>query len=272
MIPSRKLFAVMLLVAGAAGFAMAAGNLDTASGPAQETPAANVAGAEASTATAPGTPASVEQETPMRPLLPVEEYTPTGMTAQEAIEAHATATEGPVQPIPFNHRFHTQELGMQCAYCHGGAQSSAVAPVPPVELCMGCHRVVGAQLEPIQELTGYWDRGEPVPWEQVYKVPEFVQFPHDAHIRNELACAECHGPVEEMDRVYKFSSLKMGWCLECHTGEGRETDYATDRLLARDFPPPQPAEEAQPVGLYPRTIDMEYGASRGPIECTACHY
>lgn len=271
MIPSRKLFAVMLFVAGAAGFAMAAGNLDRASGPAQETSATSESAADGAESIA-AAAAATEQEGPTRPLLPVQEYTPTGMTAQEAIEAHASAIEGPAQPIPFNHRFHTQELGMQCAYCHDGTQSSAVAAVPSVELCMGCHRVAGNQLEPIQELRGYWERSEPVPWEQVYKVPEFVQFPHDAHIRNELACAECHGPVEEMDRVYQFSSLTMGWCLECHMGEGLETDYATDRLLARDFPPPQPAEEGQPVGLYPRTIDMEYGATRGPIECTACHY
>jgi hypothetical protein len=137
---------------------------------------------------------------------------------------------------------------------------------------MGCHRIVGAQLEPIQELRGYWDRGEPVPWERVYKVPDFVQFPHDAHIRNELSCAECHGAVESMDRVSQVSSLKMGWCLECHMGEGQDTDYATDRLLAADFPPPAPPEGGQPVGLYPRTIDQRYGATRGPIECTACHY
>lgn len=270
MIPSRKLFSVMLLVAGAAGFAMAAGNLGSAAGPAQEASAPGESDTDPATTAAAGV--SDAQATATRPLLPVEDYAPTGMTAQEAIEAHASATEGPEQPIPFNHRFHTQELGMQCAYCHGGTQSSAVAAVPPVELCMGCHRIVGAQLDPIQQLQGYWERSEPIPWEQVYKVPEFVQFPHNAHLRNDLACAECHGPVEEMDRVYKFSSLKMGWCLECHMGEGQESDYATDRLLAREFPPPQPPQPGQPVGLYPRTIDVEYGASRGPIECTACHY
>ena len=277
MIPSRKFFAVVLAVAGAAGFAMAAGSL----APGEENPGradgAAVAGAEGYLATAPAkagaaAPAREAQEAGPRPLLPVYEYEAPGMTAQEAIDAHANAAEGPVQPIPFNHRFHVREIGMQCAYCHGGIESSAVAPIPPVDLCMGCHRIVGAQLEPIQDLRGYWDRGEPVPWERVYKVPDFVQFPHEAHVRNEVACSECHGPVEDMDRVYSVTDLRMGWCLECHMGDPQETDYATDYLLARDVERPRPPSPRQPVGLYPRTIDQMYGESRAPIDCTACHY
>lgn len=253
----------MLAVAGAAGFVMAFGGL--AGGPA-ETEAPGMANASGTLG------AAAQQEPAAPPLLPVTEWTGTGMTAQEAIDAHASAAEGPEQPIPFNHRFHVREIGMQCAYCHGGVESSAVAPIPPVELCMGCHRIVGAQLEPVQELRGYWDRGEPIPWERVYKLPDFVQFPHEAHIRNDLDCAECHGPVEDMDRVSKANSLSMGWCLECHMGEGQETDYATDRLLARDFAPPPTPEGRQSVGLYPRAIDQMYGSTRGPIDCTACHY
>jgi hypothetical protein len=257
MIPSRKIFVVILAVAGVAGFVTAFGRL--ADGPG-ETSGVNDA-----------TRTTAAQER-MAPLLTVTEWTGTEMTAQEAIEAHASAAEGPVQPIPFNHRFHVREIGMQCAYCHGGAESSAMAPIPPVELCMGCHRIVGGQLEPVQELRGYWDRGEPIPWERVYKLPDFVQFPHEAHIRNDLQCAECHGPVEDMDRIRKATPLSMGWCLECHMGEGQEADYATDRLLARDYPPPPMPEGRQSVGLYPQAIDQRYGATRGPIDCTACHY
>ena len=31
-------------------------------------------------------------------------------------------------------------------------------------------------------------------------------------------CQTCHGPVQEMQKVYQFSSLRMGWCIECHRG------------------------------------------------------
>ena len=80
------------------------------------------------------------------------------------------------------------------------------------------------------------------------------------------------GKVEEMDRVYKYSSLKMGWCLDCHWAVGEDTDVATDRLLIEQFPPPETPDERQPIGLYPRRLDQQYGANRGPIDCFACHY
>lgn len=197
---------------------------------------------------------------------------PTGQTATEAIEAHVAATRGPEQPIPFNHRFHVTELQMECEYCHVGTESSQVAAMPAVSVCMGCHRIIGNDLEPIQRLRGYYDSAEPVPWVRIHKLPEFVQFPHRAHIRNNLECDECHGKVEEMDRVYQAESLKMGWCLDCHWAEGEDTDDATDRLLVEASPPPPTPEGRQPVGLYPRALDQQYAANRGPIDCVACHY
>jgi hypothetical protein len=197
---------------------------------------------------------------------------PTGMTADEAIAAHVAATDGPEQPIPFNHRFHVTELQMECEYCHIGTESSQVAVMPPVSTCMGCHRIIGNNLEPIQRLRGYWDSEQPVPWTRVYKLPEFVQFPHQPHIRNQLECDECHGKVEEMDRVYQFTSLRMGWCLDCHWGEGEDTDVATDRLLLEEFPPPAIPAGRESPGLYPRILDEQYAVNRGPIDCVACHY
>ncbi|NNK47724.1 MAG: cytochrome c3 family protein, partial [Gemmatimonadetes bacterium] len=72
------------------------------------------------------------QEAPAR-IDPIKEYTATGQTADEAIAAHENATEGPEQPIPFNHRFHTQELQMQCEYCHGSSDQTAIAVMPAVD-------------------------------------------------------------------------------------------------------------------------------------------
>lgn len=270
MVPAKKFVVGLVLAAGVSGFVMAASRAsdsDVAGSP--DTAATDLAD-DASTVASSAPDQAMDDA--LGGLLPVEQYESTGQTAAEAIAAHENATEGPEQPIPFNHRFHVREIGMQCAYCHDGVQVSPMAPIPSVDLCMGCHRIVGSQHEAIQDLRGYYERGEPVPWERVYKVPDFAHFPHNAHLRNEIACSECHGPVEDMDRVYKYSSLKMGWCLACHMGEGQETDYATYRTLVEKYPPPQPPEGGQPVGLYPRTIDQQYAANRGPIDCTACHY
>ena len=136
---------------------------------------------------------------------------------------------------------------------------------------MGCHRIAGTGLPPVEELRGYESRGEPIEWEWVYKLPEFVQFSHKAHLRN-LECQDCHGPVEEMDRVYQWAPLTMGWCLECHRQPPSEGDVATDHTLARDNPPPRAPAPRQPEGFYPRDIDTDYGRTRAPTDCAACHY
>ena len=194
------------------------------------------------------------------------------MPAQwRAIYDHENASRGPEQPIPFNHRFHVTDLQIDCMYCHVGTERSVSGVVPSLEVCMGCHRIAGTGLPPVEELRQYEARGEPIEWEWVYKLPEFVQFSHKAHVRN-LECQDCHGPVEEMDRVYQWAPLTMGWCLECHRQAPFDGDVATDHTLARDNPPPRAPAPRQPEGFYPRDIDTDYGQTRAPTDCAACHY
>lgn len=199
---------------------------------------------------------------------PADTLTP----AQRAVRLHRRADRGPEQPVPFSHRFHVSEVQLECQYCHTGSRESQVAVMPPLSTCMGCHRVVGQGIAGIDTLRAYWSRDEPVPWERVYKVPEFVQFKHQPHLRNGVECQECHGPVEEMDRVYKASSLSMGWCLACHRQEPQPGDVATDYRLAREAEVPQSPEGRQPIGLYPYRISSGYAAYRAPDDCATCHY
>src|SRR5262245_37995486 len=124
--------------------------------------------------------------------------------------------QGPVQPINFSHRIHAGQNQMDCKYCHYGAASSPWANIPAVSTCMGCHKIVATDKPEIVKLTGYFDRGEQVPWVKVHWLPDHVKFNHKRHVRAGFACQQCHGPVQEMDRVYQYSSLKMGWCGTCH--------------------------------------------------------
>ncbi len=192
--------------------------------------------------------------------------------AEQAILDHYRADRGPEQPVPFNHQWHVSELQMSCEYCHGGGQGSEAVVMPSTSVCMGCHRIAGGDLPAIAALRTYAGQDAPVPWIRVYKVPEFVQFSHQPHLRNEIACQECHGPVEEMARIYQASDLSMGWCLECHTGEPEPGDVATDYHLARETTLPPLPEGRQSRGLYPIQIDQGYAENRAPIDCAACHY
>ena len=123
---------------------------------------------------------------------------------------------GPEQPIAFSHQLHAGKLGMDCLYCHYGAEKSAISNIPPVSTCMGCHKIAASDKPEIQKLTGFAERGEPIPWVEVYKLPAHVKYNHKRHIKAGIACQTCHGPVQEMPVIYQYSSLKMGWCVTCH--------------------------------------------------------
>ncbi len=133
----------------------------------------------------------------------------------------------PDQPIAFNHKVHVSDNAIQCLYCHSYADRSPFAGVPSVERCMGCHLIVAAQTEGVQALNGYWQRKEPIPWTKVNVLPRFVHFNHEAHVRAEVECAECHGDVQNMSKISQTSSLKMGWCLDCHRKEEASVDCLT---------------------------------------------
>ena len=146
-----------------------------------------------------------------------------------------TATAS-VQPIAFPHNVHVQQYKMDCQYCHSDARRSEYAGLPSVERCLGCHKITAADRPEIQKLAEYAAKQEPIPWVRVFKVPEFTYFPHKAHVRAEVACQTCHGPVETMttaaaasagpqltDDVLRLAGfrpapppLSMGWCLDCH--------------------------------------------------------
>lgn len=178
--------------------------------------------------------------------------------------------EGPVQPVFFSHRRHAGEYEIDCYYCHSNTDRSPWASMPPLELCLGCHRVVKAASPEIAKLRGYQERGEPIPWERIYKVADYVQFNHGRHIRAEVECEECHGKVEEHDVIYQWAPLTMGWCLECHK-KPQEDEAKLQSAEGNAARFAEPGREAH-HSMYPKSIDSQYGVLNGPIDCAACHY
>ncbi len=131
---------------------------------------------------------------------------------------------GPEQPVPFSHRFHVSDRGLSCILCHPGVMKTAHAEIPPVETCMLCHHTVIYYHPQIERLRKLYDTGQPVAWNRVYPLPDFVFFNHSVHWRSGFDCSECHGDVASMDRVYPVYKLKMGFCWNCHVKEGFSTD------------------------------------------------
>ncbi len=127
----------------------------------------------------------------------------------------------PEQPIAYSHQPHV-EAGMQCLYCHSSAMRSDIAGIPSVEKCMGCHAIIATDNEAVQALTGYWERGEPIPWNRVDKQPGFVYFSHQAHIGAGVNCETCHGDVGQMAVTRPALRMDMGWCLDCHLEQSQD--------------------------------------------------
>jgi hypothetical protein len=165
------------------------------------------------------------------------------------------------QPVEFDHRHHTQDDGIDCRYCHDTVEKAATAGIPSTERCMGCHNQVWNQsplLEPVRR--SYFSRN-PIPWNRVHDLPDFVYFDHSVHVRHGVGCVTCHGRVDRMARVYQVASLRMDWCLECHREpEKRLRPLAEITDMAR-------SEQDPGVSL---AVARDLGVRRLTY-CSACH-
>ncbi len=150
----------------------------------------------------------------------------------------------PSQPIAFSHKRHAGELQIPCLYCHSGAEEGAHATIPDLATCMNCHEQVRpvtaeGKLHPgVAKLLDHWDRREPIKWNKVHDLADFVYFDHSRHLRAGLECADCHGQVEKHDRMRREHSLKMSWCLGCHKQDrqpGQKTAFPGQTTRAPIF-------------------------------------
>jgi hypothetical protein len=58
---------------------------------------------------------------------------------------------------------------------------------------------------------------KPIAWTKIHNLPDHVYFNHSQHVKvGKVQCQRCHGPIQEMDEVYQFAPLSMGWCINCH--------------------------------------------------------
>lgn len=133
----------------------------------------------------------------------------------------------PTQPIPFSHKLHAGDKKMPCEYCHSAARRSSSAGIPSMNTCMGCHKVVATDRDPIKWLTEKYNKNEPVEWVKVHDLPEYAHFTHKQHIAAGLPCQQCHGPVETMATIEQVAPLQMGWCVGCHKEKGASTNCLT---------------------------------------------
>lgn len=168
----------------------------------------------------------------------------------------------PRQPVPFDHRHHAGQLGIDCGYCHAEVETAAYAGYPATHTCMTCHSQIWTEAEALAPVRESLATGTPLRWNRVHDLPDFVYFHHGIHVQSGVPCEHCHGPVPEMARVYKAKSLHMGWCLDCHR-EPSKYLRSKDAVFDFEWRPPEDRErQAERLvaerGIEPAKLDHCY--------------
>ncbi|MDA0577859.1 MAG: cytochrome c3 family protein [Verrucomicrobia bacterium] len=120
------------------------------------------------------------------------------------------------QDVPFSHKHHVQQLGLDCRYCHTSVETAAFAGIPPTKTCMNCHAQIWKDAPMLQPVRDSFASGKPLNWVRVHDAPDFVYFDHSIHVNRGIGCVSCHGQVDDMPLMWKEKTLHMQWCLECH--------------------------------------------------------
>jgi hypothetical protein len=126
----------------------------------------------------------------------------------------------PHQPVLFSHRHHAGELRIDCRNCHATVETSAFAGMPSTQTCLACHSQIFTDTTMLRAVVLSAERGEPLHWNRVTRLPDHVFFDHGIHVAKGVGCTTCHGDVGNMALLAKGEPLSMRWCLDCHRDPG----------------------------------------------------
>jgi hypothetical protein len=169
----------------------------------------------------------------------------------------------PEQPIPFSHKHHVKDDGIDCRYCHTSVETSSFAGIPPTETCMTCHSQIWSSATLTAAIRESWASGKSIEWTRVHDLPDFVYFNHSIHINKGIGCSTCHGQVNEMPLTYKVNTLNMNWCINCHRQPERFIRPKAEVFnIDYQYPPDQ-------LELGKKLVDEYHVHSL--TDCVTCH-
>jgi len=169
------------------------------------------------------------------------------------------------QPVPFSHDHHVSGLGIDCRYCHTAVERSSSAGIPPTATCYNCHKLIWNDAPMLAPVRESFRTGQPIAWNKVHDLPDFVYFDHSIHVAKGVGCASCHGRIDRMKLVYQAQSLQMSWCLECHRNPEKNLRPKSEIFNM--------AWEAKDQNALGAELRKEYGlrTTFALTNCSTCH-
>ena len=120
------------------------------------------------------------------------------------------------QPVQFSHKHHVADDGIDCRYCHTSVEKSAYAGMPATQTCMSCHSQIWSDSPELAPVRASYISGQPIQWNRVHDMPDFVYFNHSIHLKKGISCVSCHGRIDQEPLAKKVNTMTMQWCLDCH--------------------------------------------------------
>jgi hypothetical protein len=167
------------------------------------------------------------------------------------------------QPVPFSHKHHAGELGIDCRYCHTSVEQSSFAGLPPTQTCMTCHSQIWIKAPILEPVRASYRDDKSLEWNRVNALPDFVYFNHSIHVAKGVGCTTCHGPIAEMPLTWAANTLQMSWCLGCHR-EPEKFVRPKEYVFSTTYEPPSDQVE---LG---KKLLKEYNVHTS-TDCYTCH-
>jgi len=172
------------------------------------------------------------------------------------------------QPVDFPHNTHVVDVGLDCRYCHSTVETSSTASVPSTETCMTCHSQIRTNTPQLQAVFESWESGQPIAWNRVHDLADYVYFDHSVHVNNGVGCSSCHGRVDQMRTAFKAEAMTMGWCLECHRDPAMQLRPRSE-VFNMDYRFPSLPEVQRAIGE--QLIEAYHIDTDRLIQCSTCH-
>ena len=167
------------------------------------------------------------------------------------------------QPIAFSHKHHVGDDGIDCRYCHTSVENSSFAGMPPTQTCMNCHSQIWATSGALALVRQSFQTDQPIVWNRVNQLPDYVYFDHSIHVNKGIGCSSCHGQIDQMPLTEKAASFQMEFCINCHRDPAQYV-RPLDQVFNVDYQ--YPANQAELGAELVKQYNIQTLTS-----CSTCH-